>query len=447
MSTTATNDDPVARHVYKLRQLKQRSVRFDLLVNLKSRRQQATVEPGDAGLPRPPFQLIPPVAGNGDPVLVVPNEIIVPEAEVDDVIDFLGEQFDVQELCDGVRKLAARRPLSLLSTLSRLRGANFRASANHVAMLGGTAKGGATPKATTATPTPLTSEPSTTPSEGPMVVVIDTGIDRGAQDRTDSWLRWVTPIAADRDIDPLDLLDPRSNLGPDGRLDLGAGHGTFVAGVISQVEPRANVTMLRAIDTDGVCSEAQIADAICRAGKLFREYGNGRGVLNLSLGIESADGREPIALRAALDTLPPEVLVVAAAGNSAAGIPLWPAASKRVLGVASLTRNGTPSDWSNFGSWVDFAARGEGVVSTFVVGKETKNTGDIGDPFDVNPDEYFAPNPYAVWTGTSFSTPKVTARLATLLTDDPALTRAGAQQKLQSEGILSTEYGYRLPAL
>jgi hypothetical protein len=87
------------------------------------------------------------------------------------------------------------------------------------------------------------------------------------------------------------------------------------------------------------------------------------------------------------------------------------------------------------------------VVSTFVVGKETKNTGDTGDPFDVNPDEYFAPNPYAVWTGTSFSTPKVTARLATLLTDDPALTRAGAQQKLQSEGILSTEYGYRLPAL
>jgi hypothetical protein len=442
---TNSDDDLVARQCNKLRELKDPSVRYDFLTNLRSRRQQATAEPGDAGLPRPRFQFIPPVAGNGDHVLVVPDEIMVPEAEVDDVTSFLGDRFDVEELCAGARRLVSRRPLSLYNTLSQLRKADFRASANHVAMLGGTAKGGATPKATTSTPTHLTSERSMTESDGPMVVVIDTGIDRGATDRSDSWLRRVTPNDANRDIDPLDVLDPYSNLGPDGRLDLGAGHGTFVAGVISQVEPSADVTMIRAIDTDGVCSEVQLAEAIMRAGRLFRERGNGRGVLNLSLGIETADGEEPVALKAALDTLPPEVLVVAAAGNAAVGTPVWPAASKRALGVASLAADGTPSDWSNYGSWVDFSARGEGVVSTFVVGKETPNTGRVGDPFDEHPDEYEGPNPYALWTGTSFSTPKVTALLATILADYPHLTRADAQHKLQSQGKLSNKHGYRLP--
>ena len=82
-----------------------------------------------------------------------------------------------------------------------------------------------------------------------------------------------------------------------------------------------------------------------------------------------------------------------------------------------------------------------------MIGTETGGTGAEDDPYDPEPDTFEPPGPYAMWTGTSFSTPQVTGWLANLLTDEPDVTRAQAQTRLQEQGRFSADYGYRLSIL
>ena len=99
-----------------------------------------------------------------------------------------------------------------------------------------------------------------TTTEAVPVAVIDTGIAGSLRD--DGWLAGVR----ERD----DNRDPRDALPPDNRLDLGAGHGTFVAGIIEQVEPGAEVRMYRGLDSDGIGSEESVASAMVLAAKEAR---------------------------------------------------------------------------------------------------------------------------------------------------------------------------------
>ncbi|HSK97456.1 MAG TPA: S8/S53 family peptidase, partial [Euzebyales bacterium] len=399
------------------------------------------------GMERPALDLVLERRTDRDPVLVVRDQILVETSQAQAAEAVLGGQYVAGERIVGGKVTrftrASTSPLSVPEAMFKLRDKGIQASANHVAMLGGRDKGGATPE-----PTEQPLPTGTTASDGARVVIVDTGLDAAATDRDDGWLDGVQAGDVEQDIDLLDVLDAQGELEVDGLLDLGAGHGTFVAGIVRQVAPNADIRMLRALDTDGVGSEEVIAQAICRAVSLFEET-DGRGVLNLSLGTETVDGYEPVALRLALDQLPPDVLVVAAAGNARSGTLLWPAASKRVIAVGSHCGDEhlSPSSWSNYGSWIDFSARGEGVVSTFVAGTETAGTGAEDDPYDPDPDTFNLPNPCAMWTGSSFSTPQVTGRLAQMLADDPTLTRADAQQRLQDEGRFTADYGYLLSIL
>ena len=71
-------------------------------------------------------------------------------------------------------------------------------------------------------------------------------------------------------------------------------------------------------------------------------------------------------------------------------------------------RPGDPSAFANFGWWVDFAAVGEGAVSTFVAGRESP-------AFSATPDDWTGQQePVAQWAGTSFSAPKLAAAVANL---------------------------------
>ena len=463
MSRYDNDSDRCAHQCRKLNELRAAPVRVALLRHLEQRRQHGTheddarpraateaAERGGAavtGMERPALDLMLERRSDRDPVLVVRDQILVATAQAQAARDLLGDHYVAQEQIVGGRVTRFARapgsPLSVPEAVFRLRANDIQASANHVAMLGGRDKGGATPEPTQ---TPL--ERGTTSADGTRVVVVDTGLDLAAGDRDDGWLDHVAVADPTLDVDLLDVVNAQGALGADGLLDLGAGHGTFVAGIVRQIAPNADVRMVRALDTDGVGSEESIAEAICRSVALFEEAG-GRGVLNLSLGMETVDGHEPVALRLALDQLPPDVLVVAAAGNARSGIPLWPGASKRVIAVGSHRGDTylTPSSWSNYGSWIDFSARGEGVVSTFVAGSETPGTGAEDDPYDPDPDTFKLPNPYAMWTGTSFSAPQVAGRLAAMLADEPGLTRADAQQRLQDEGRFSADYGYLLSIL
>lgn len=418
-------------------------MRTAFLDNLVSRRQQRQDNVG--GLERFAIEAVPRF-GDDDLVPIVKDEVLViePEEGRRSRVRTQLDGFDAveQDLPPGVLRLRARRPTKSRERIRSLRNAGFNVSPNHVAVLGGTIKGGATPELTDQAPLPM----NHSAAAHPLVVVIDTGIAAATlgmataphANRNDQWLhQWELADDDNGNIDPLDVLAPAG-------LDLAAGHGTFVAGVVRQVSGAARIMMVRAFDTDGVSTEATIAQCIMRAATIFGDNG-GRGVLNLSFGLETIDDQEPAVLRAALDQLPDDVLVVAAAGNAPINRAFWPAASERVLGVAALKEDGsTPAEWSNYGPWVDFSARGEGVVSTFVEGIETQGSGAPGDPFDPQPDTFQGPNPFAVWSGTSFATALVAGQLTNMLADDPGLSRDEITSELQAMGTPSSDHGYLL---
>jgi len=230
------------------------------------------------------------------------------------------------------------------------------------------------------------------------VAIIDTG--RSDQVRTDGWLQGTSG-----DVDPLDQFPPP---GGDGYLDLAAGHGTFVAGIVRQVAPRARVAVYRALDSDGIGSEVRTACEMIRAVKEGQAH-----IINLSLGCQTHDDLPPIAIQAALEVIREwelehgrEVLIVAAAGNYGDMRPCWPAAFRQVISVAGLAPDMRPAPWSSRGFWVTCSTIGQGVRSTYVEGRESP----LLDPDPRN----FGPNAWGLWSGTSFTAPQITGALARL---------------------------------
>lgn len=246
---------------------------------------------------------------------------------------------------------------------------------------------------------------------GVRVAVVDTGI--AAERRGDGWL---VNVAKNQQNE--DRLYPPGGNGQ--TLDFSAGHGQFTAGIIQQVAPDATIAMYRAVQSDGIGSEPEIAAAILQAGD------DGAAIINLSLGTETADDAPPVGLQVALEILAdehPDVLVVAAAGNSGSTRPMWPAAFRPVVAVASLTPELKPSPWSNHGSWVDCSTVGEGVVSTYVKGDESPLV-------DKDQPDTFPSDAWALGTGTSFAAPQITGEVAQLMADNQGLTPRAALQRL-----------------
>lgn len=236
-------------------------------------------------------------------------------------------------------------------------------------------------------------------SEPARVAVIDTGLT--AEVRRDQWLAGLIR-RTDTEDQPGNIDELDSARDTDTLLDLGAGHGTFVAGIVQQVCPSARITAYRALDTDGVGREDLLADTLIEAAE------GGQEIIVLSLGTTTADGEPPLALRQAMRRLAvahPDVLVIAAAGNDGTETPMWPAAFKNVVAVAALTADGRGAEWSSHGDWIDCSTVGEGIVSTFVNGTEATQGGS----------STFGPDSWAMWTGTSFAAPQVAGAVARLV--------------------------------
>jgi subtilisin family serine protease len=121
----------------------------------------------------------------------------------------------------------------------------------------------------------------------------------------------------------------------------------------------------------------------------------------------------------------PGVAVVSPAGNESTPRAYWPAAHPDVVGVASTNRLGNARAWfSNWGPWADCCSRGEDVRSTFI-----HWTGPIeGEPLDEL--ENFIG--WAIWSGTSFATPKVAGAIARLHAEDPSRLPVQAWERLVS---------------
>jgi subtilisin family serine protease len=243
------------------------------------------------------------------------------------------------------------------------------------------------------------------------VAVIDTGIQRSQ--RSDHWLNEVP--RSDANVDKLDLLPS----GPDGFLDYQAGHGTFVAGIIARVAPKAKIRVYRAADSDGIATDEDIAAMIVQA------HRDGAEVINLSLGGRTLDDRPPQLMRDAIDTVHREAgqdeqgrnrkVIVAAAGNYGTTGPIWPASLPGVEAVAGLTAYLTPVAWSSYGD-VRFSTVAEGIHSVFPEGTESPL-------FDPQPDT-FGPNAGAIWSGTSFAAPQVAGAVARIVAEQGIEPRA-----------------------
>ena len=173
----------------------------------------------------------------------------------------------------------------------------------------------------------------------------------------------------------------------DGEVDESTGHGTHVAGIAHLVAPGAKIMPVRALDSDGVGNAFLIAEAILFAVE------NGADVINLSLGTsEESDLLEDV-IEEAVER---GVVVIAAAGNLGSTQEVHPAAEECALAVTSIGPTDLRSSFASYGTWVDLAAPGESIYSSFIDG-------------------------YAWWSGTSMAAPFVAGQAALLLSYDVSL--------------------------
>jgi thermitase len=187
------------------------------------------------------------------------------------------------------------------------------------------------------------------------------------------------------------------------------GHGTHVAGIIaatkdtegvSGVCPDCSILDGKVLNDDGSGSTSAIANGINWA------VANGAKVINMSLG-QRVSSR---ALEAAVNNAWNKgVVIVAAAGNAGTQAPMYPGAYPNVIAVAATDNNDAKASFSTYGKWVDVAAPGVNVYSTFPkhpFALGTQNGREMG---------------YDIISGTSMASP-VVAGVAALVWSTPAGT-------------------------
>ena len=225
--------------------------------------------------------------------------------------------------------------------------------------------------------------PSPPPSAGAIpVAVMDSGL------RSDYENRPFVQAA-------YDAVSPGAEVGDE------LGHGTqmalIAAGAVNPLGAGSNtpagspVVAIRAFDDNGFTSTYTLIRGIDYA------IENGSRVLSLSWGSETSSTLLASAVRYAAAK---GLILVAAAGNSPTGNPVYPAAYDNVIGVGALNPNGDAWDQSNFGDFVAVSAPG---LADLPVGYK-------GDP--------------GTYAGTSIATAYTARRVAAILSQNPDADRA-----------------------
>lgn len=239
-------------------------------------------------------------------------------------------------------------------------------------------------------------------------------------------------------------------------LDALAGHANFVAGVVAQACPRAQIDVVShngafvdADDTDPVNTPLPTEASVARS--LWETLDRGCDVVNVGFAFPTLPYAPPVGVpaggppswtfTAVLDEFRDserEFFVVAPAGNQNCIVPQYPAAFAssydNVVGVGSVDAYGARSDFSNHGPWVACCTEGEGVDSTFVREWEgpTEEEESSGPYAGTRPPKCF--RGWATWNGTSFAAPKVAGALAQHKLDHPGDSLRQAWDALRAAG-------------
>lgn len=240
------------------------------------------------------------------------------------------------------------------------------------------------------------------------IAIIDTGIDSNHPDLTNKMRRH-----SNNAVYGYNTLNNTTNALDDN------GHGTHCAGIAAaeinngvgiagvaawnpNVANSRNFVQLmpvKVLSSSGSGSLDSVARGITWA------VDNGANILSLSLGAGSGAQQLQDAVNYAWNR---GCLVVVAAGNSASSSPQYPAFYTNSIAVAATDSSDRLASFSQFGSWVDIAAPGVGVLSTI------------------------PNNSYASYDGTSMACPHVAGAAAVLWSHNGNLTNAQLRSALET---------------
>lgn len=140
------------------------------------------------------------------------------------------------------------------------------------------------------------------------------------------------------------------------------GHGTAIASLVAGnhpgaegISPGANLLDIRVAGSDG------ISDSFLLAKGIHTAMENGAKVINISMG--TYGDAAPVAAAVA-EAVRRGITVVAAVGNDAAGVKVWPAAYPGVISVSGVDADGALAYFSNSGS-PTLAAPAVGIPSAY----------------------------------------------------------------------------------
>jgi subtilisin family serine protease len=304
-----------------------------------------------------------------------------------------------------------------------------------------------------------------------VVALLDTGC--GRHDWLDGVVQKDVPLGADVIGYDNPLTDPERYgdlVGQlDGVIDPLSGHGTFIAGLVHQACPDADILSWRVVPSEGPIVESDLVASLAQVAELVRRFhadgeaGGGRmiDVLSLSMGYYHETPQDRLfdpTLHAILEDLSAMgTLVVCSAGNDATSRPSFPAAFAPwsdgggpvpqrpdvlpIVSVGALNPSGrTDALFSNAGLWVRAYATGAAVLSTmprFEGGLQpvaaTKAFGRRRTSID--PDDFRSG--FGLWSGTSFAAPLLAGRVAAHLT--PALADGDTPEAARARAAAAVE--------
>ena len=246
----------------------------------------------------------------------------------------------------------------------------------------------------------------TTLGNGTIVAILDTGVSKNHLD--------LSPQVIDR--------VNYSNSTTDDDI---YGHGTHVGGIVAAVTnnskgvagvcPSCTLLSVKVLNDGGSGAYSWIASGITYAVE------HGAKVINMSLGGPSPSKTLEGAVNYAWGK---NVVVIAAAGNSGNTSKTYPAAFANAIAVAATDNQDNKAYFSEYGSWVDVAAPGVSIYSTW---------NDSTSEYDPQPTciDSSTTECYKYASGTSMSTPMTSGVVALIWSTNKYTTAFNVRNRLE----------------